>query len=529
MDLSAYRRETNSPQNIKARSGESDIVTGVMVPRVNDMDFVRPARRPEPLTPAAPRRQLPPLDMGLPGEVSRQRFTTVLRRPWWRQVRQRFVQVTAVSLVLLITAGGLLFSQGFFKAKKVFRGTTGTAAALNNDVNPNLLKGEGDGRINILILGRGGGNHDAPDLTDTMIVASVDPVNKTATLLSIPRDLWVRNPKGGSMKINTAWETGEFAYLGKIAPGSTDPKAIQAGFGTADQVVENVLGMPIHYNFLLSFKGFEQAIKTVGGVSVNVPADLVDPTMAWENNRNPVLAKAGVQQMDGPAALRYVRSRETSSDFARAARQRSVMMALKTKVDNLGTISNPIKISGLMNAFGNNAQTDLSLKDASRLYSIIKTITPDKFASIGLADAPNSYITTGNVRGQSVVIPKAGIYNYTDIQTFVRGQLKDGYIIKENARILVLNGTTVEGKAASVAGQLQSYGYNVIGTANAPTNGWPQTTLVDLSRGKDKYTKNYLQKRFNVKAVSTMPGNTVATNGAHFVIIIGSDEVNQSN
>jgi len=427
-------------------------------------------------------------------------------------------------LVLVVGVGGLLFSQGAFKVHKVFTGKATQAAALKENVNPDLLKGEGDGRINILLLGRGGGNHDAPDLTDTMILASIDPVNKTQSLVSIPRDLWVKVPNGGSMKINAAWETGEFKYLGKVAPGSTDPKAIQAGFDLVDQTVESVLNVPIHYNMIVDFTAFKQAVDTVGGVTVNVPTDLVDPTMAWENGKNPVLAKAGIQNFDGTHALIYVRSRETTSDFARSQRQRAVMLALKAKVKSLGTLSNPLKLSQLINDFGNNVSTDLSISNASRLYQITSDITDANTASIGLADKPNDYVTTGSMNGQSVVLPKAGQGNYTAIQTYIHSQLKDGYILQENAPVMVYNGTTLPGVATTVSNTLKSYGYNVVGAANTPNTGWTQTTLIDLSGGSDKYTLNYLQQRFKVKAVSSIPDPAIAANGAKFVIIIGSDE-----
>jgi len=534
MEASRIRRETQTlrhPNN--SNFGRPAVVPEAGSRRPRDMDFVarrpfEPARSlPAPVsTRLAPK--LPPIDMNLPGQDSQYQHNMAIRHSRWHRIRKNATRAVAVSLVLLITVGGLLFSQGYWKLHKVFKGGTETAAALKSNVDPNLLKGEGDGRINVLLLGRGGGTHDAPDLTDTMMLASIDPVNHTATLLSLPRDLWVKGPNGkGAMKINTAWETGEFNYLGKVAPGSTDPKAIQAGFNAVDQTVESVLDVPVHYNLLVNFAGFQQAIDTVNGVTVTVPSDLVDPTMAWENHGNSVLAKAGIQQFGGAQALRYVRSRETSSDFARAQRQRAVMMALKTKVDTLGTLSNPLKISGLLNAFGNNAQTDLSMSDASRLYGIVKSIGQAKINSIGLADAPNNFVTTGNVGGQSVVLPKAGLFNFSDIQTYVRGQLKDGYLMKENAKVLVLNGTAQAGLADTTAAQLKSYGYNVIGVGGAPAQQ-NTTTLIDLSHGFDKYTKHYLEQRFQVKASSSLPDATMPTNGADFVIIVSNHEANPS-
>lgn len=434
-------------------------------------------------------------------------------------------RATAIGMVLVLTLGGLLFSQGYLKLHKVFKGGTATAAALQANVNPDLLKGEGKGRVNILLLGRGGGNHDGPDLTDSMMLASVDPVNHTTTLISLPRDLWVNVPNQGDMKINAAWETGEFKYLGKIAPGSTDPKAIRAGFDMADQTVEAVMGISIDYNIIVDFQAFQQAVDTIGGVNVNVPTDLVDPTMAWENGNNPLLAKAGQDEFDGKQALVYVRSRETTSDFARAQRQRDVLLALKSKVDTLGTLSNPLKISGLMGDFSSNVQTDLSLKDASRLYSILKNVNGAKITSTGLDQAPTPYVVGGNLNGQSMVLPKAGLFNYTDIQQFVRGQLKDPYILKENAKVEVMNGTTTVGLATQVAANLKSYGYNVVGAANTPNSGWTSTQIVALN-GRDRYTKNYLEQRFNHNALTKLPDNSINANGADFVIILGSDEAN---
>ncbi len=463
-----------------------------------------------------------PMDMELPGEAS----PSVLARlssTQWHQVRRWGLRSAVALVVLVITAGGLLFSQSFLKAHKVFKGGTGTAAALKANVDPGLLKGEGSGRVNILLLGRGGGNHDAPDLTDTMMLASVDPINHTTALISIPRDLWINLPDAGVMKINAAWETGEFKYLGKNTYGSTDPKAIQAGFAEADVAVEQVLGVNIDYNAIVDFKAFQQAVDTVGGVNIDVPSDLVDPTMAWENNNNPVLARAGIQVFNGPQALRYVRSRETSSDFARSQRQRSLLVALKDKVESLGTLSNPLKISGLLNAFGDNVSTDLSINNANRLFGIIRGVGDSSVSSVGLADDTNQYVTTGNINGQSVVIPKAGLFNYNGIQNYIRSQLKDPYIVREHAKILVLNGTTVAGLASTKADELKSYGYNVVGTGNTPNAGWSQTILVDLTH-KDKYTRHYLEQHFNLTAANSLADKTIATNGADFVIIIGSDE-----
>ncbi len=471
-----------------------------------------------------PARRLPKIDMELPEPaVSAHHAKQTNYVSKWRSLRKWSFRTVAALLITIIGVGGLLLGQGYFKLHKVFKGGA-SAAALKTNVDPSLLKGEGDGRVNILLLGRGGGDHSAPDLTDTIMLASVDPINHTADLVSVPRDLWVNISGYGSMKINAVWETGKYKYLGKISDSMSNPRATQAGFSLIDQTMEQVLGVPIHYNSLVDFQAFKQAVDTVGGVTVNVPTDLWDPTMAWENNYNSVLAKAGVQNFNGQKALIYVRSRETSSDFARSERQRTVMIALKEKVASLGTLGNPLKISQLMNAFGDNAQTDLSINDASRLYSLSKNISGASIKSVGLADAPNNFVTTGNINGQSVVYPRSGVFDYAAIQSYVRGVLRDGYLLKENAKLTVLNGTSVPGLATAKADQLKSYGYNVTIVDNAPTSGYDQTTIVDLTHGKDKYTKHYLEQRFGVSAVTKLPDSSIQPQGADFIVILGNNE-----
>lgn len=433
-----------------------------------------------------------------------------------------------VFLCLGVLTGGFLFAKGYLKIRHVFKGGAPGAVALQENVDPNMLKGEGDGRVNILIMGKGGPGHDGPDLTDTMLIASIDPINKEAALLSVPRDLYVKVPGFGSMKINAAYATAKYKVQnGKKIPDQA-AKAEQAGLDNVQKVIADTLGIPIHYYVMIDFQAFSEAIDTVGGVSVDVQQQLYDPTMAWENNNNPLLAAKGLQQFNGKKALLYVRSRHGSArgDFDRTERQRQVILALKDKVLSLGTYSNPLKISQLLDAFGNHIQTNLSINDSMRLYNIGKAVGNDKVQSIGLADPPNNFVTTAAYDGQSVVVPRAGIYNYTEIQNYVRNTLKDGYIKKENPAILVLNGTYVSGLAVKKANELKTYGYNVLPPADAPTKNYNQTILVDLRGGEKKYTRRYLEQRYKVTAVGSLPDASIVPGSADFVIILGANETN---
>jgi LCP family protein required for cell wall assembly len=438
-----------------------------------------------------------------------------------RRVRRTILLGAAGLLLILLGTGGFLSWRAYANLHKVFHGTQTVAALASKPVTPDLLKGEGDGRVNILLLGIGGPGHDGPDLTDTIVVMSVDPVNNTATMVSVPRDLWIQQPVnyfGKQQKINAAYESGKYHYLGHLDSSNANAAAVEAGFASIDQAIKDVLGVTINYHALVNFQAFRQAVDTVGGVTVDVPTQLYDPTMAWENHWNPVLAPVGVQQMDGVKALLYARSRETTSDFARSQRQRQILLALKDKVLSAGTLSNPAKIDGLLNAFGNNVYSDLSTQGAMRLVDIMKKVSDTQVGSVGLSEDPHKLIVTDRVGNISVDRPVAGYDNYTAIQDYVRSQLLDGYLVKEHAAVTVL-APTVAGATAD-GETLKTYGYNitttVANTATAPT----APILVDLSHGKAPFTLHYLQTHFSVTAVSSLPaGITVPAGSAKFVII----------
>jgi hypothetical protein len=200
------------------------------------------------------------------------------------------------------------------------------------------------------------------------------------------------------------------------------------------------------------------------------------------------------------------------------------MLALKTKVAQLGTLSNPLKISGLLSSFGKNVVTDLSLKDASQLYGIIKNIPEAQVVSVGLGDQNQHLVTTGRVGNQSTVQPLAGMYDYTAIQQFVRQQLPDGYIVREHARVVVENGTMQPKLAQAKADELKSYGYDVTVVKDAPTKDYAHTKLVDLTGGKKRYTAHYLEHRFGIGTTNVSPDGSVQKGTADFILIIGSDE-----
>jgi LCP family protein required for cell wall assembly len=480
-------------------------------------------------------RTTSPFDLHTIEEEDRPKNRLIAGRAW----RKWAMGTSAVVLCLLLGTGGLLFAQGLNKTHKVFRGSGASASLASAKVTK--LKGEDAGRVNILLLGNGGLGHEAPDLTDTIIIASIDTVHHTVSMLSVPRDLWVQVPGSGSSKINAAYEIGKYNEAGKIDNTNNNTKAVLAGFSKADQVIKNVMGIDINYNVLVNFTSFKQSVDAVGGVTVNVPEQLYDPTMAWENGGNPVLAAAGTQMMDGNKALMYVRSRETSSDFARSQRQRAVILALKNKVLTAGTLSNPLKVSGLINAFGDNMVTDMTLAEGMRAYDIGKGIDNTKIQTVDLVTPPNNLVTTSSMQNVSIVVPRAGMYDYSAIQQYIQQLFNPpttaataGAAVTagatatnapENALLAVFNGTTKAGLASAQAAVLKAAGYNVPTVGNAPSPAYAKTVIVELSNGAHKNTRKYLETHYGVTAVTVSPDPAIQAGSANFIVILGSDQV----
>lgn len=437
--------------------------------------------------------------------------------------RKKIVRSVAILVVLLVFGTAGIFGYGFLRAQKIFHGNGEGAAALDENVDPAKLKGEGDGRINILILGKGGPGHEAPDLTDTILLASIDPVQNEAALLSVPRDMYVEDKNGYATKINAIYSNAKQAELAK---SNNKEQAEVAGLNAIEESVTEVLGIPIHYYSMVDFIAFQKAIDIVGGLDIQVKEPLYDWSMAWLLNGNPLIADEGLQTMDGKRALLYARSRMGSArgDFDRTERQRDILVALQNEVLSSSTLANPKKLYDLMSTFGENVRTDLNgLDEVKRLFEIGKNIGQDKIISVSLADDP-ILVTTDFINGQSVVRPIAGLNEYDDIHTFVRNTLRDARLKQENSRVVILNGTSTAGLATAREKELKSFGYNVTSVDNAPTSDYVKTRLISLNPDKNKFTENYLTKRLGINAENVTIEGIPAADQADFVIILGSDE-----
>ncbi|OGL35445.1 hypothetical protein A3F05_03795 [Candidatus Saccharibacteria bacterium RIFCSPHIGHO2_12_FULL_47_17] len=439
--------------------------------------------------------------------------------------RRRFIKRLALSLLVIILAAGLFLGFKAYKTQQQLLAGGGAAPAVcNGNVDINKLKIEGDGRVNILLLGIGGEEHQGGDLSDTIIIASLDPLNNKIDLLSIPRDLWVKIPNNGYQKLNAAFAYGKQNSKAKDATGE-----VRDGVNLADQTIESVLGVPIHYHAVVNFSAFEDIVNALGGVDMYVTPEMAAYERLWiegTNQHYTLDVKAGQQHFDGRRALYFARQRTGTSDFVRGQRQRALLVAIKDKIFSVGTFSNPIKVSSLLDSLGKNVYTDFDSGSIKCLYQQTKEVSSANIRSLDLVTPPNDLLTTGSAGGLSIVRPKLGLYDFSQVQNYVRNTLRDSYLAKENSSIAVYNGTTIAGVGKTKGDELKSYGYNVTLVDNAPKQTNPlNTILVDLSGAADKYTRHYLEQRFKLFARDSIPAEfgITAPQGTKFVIIAGKD------
>ncbi len=236
--------------------------------------------------------------------------------------------------------------------------------------------------VNILLLGidqREG--ESGPWRTDTMILVSLDPVNHSAAMLSIPRDLWTTIPGYGESRINTAHYTGDL----RDYPGG--------GPALAKKTVWYALGVPVHYYVRANFSGFEQIVDAIGGLTIDVPEEIYDakyPTADYGTME--IYIPAGVQQMDGAMALQYARTRHGSSDYARMDRQRQLLLAAYDKAKSLDI---PItRIPTILDLVGSSVQTDLTLEDMFLLAEAASQVDRANIRSGVIDDSMTTTVVT---------------------------------------------------------------------------------------------------------------------------------------
>lgn len=350
-----------------------------------------------------------------------------------------------VFLVIIVFLGILFFSKISAYIKPLFE------LAFEKKIE---LKKTNEQKINVLLLGIGGGSHDGPLLTDTILFASIDPVSLSVNLVSIPRDLWIDEIND---KVNKVYAFGEMEKKG-------------SGLSKAKRIISNVIGQKIDYGFRIDFNGFVEAVDIIGGINVDVERafdDYAYPVSGKENdlcgNEEQAIASFSAQiatgsatdfdifpcrfehlrfdkgelHMDGETALKFVRSRHAigpeGTDFARSMRQEKVIQAVKEKAFSVGILLNPVRILSLYEVVKDSIDTDIrddEIDDFIKLAQKLKN-SSIKSTVLDLSDEERSIPallwnppTSEEYNYQWVIIPKKGKSDYSEIHTYVMCVIK---------------------------------------------------------------------------------------------------------
>lgn len=417
--------------------------------------------------------------------------------------RKRIKRFFIFTLLFLLIAGGAAFAYIATRAGKI------TTNPFNFSTK---LKGEDEGRTNILLLGVGDPGHDGETLADTNMVVSIDTKNNKVAMISIPRDTRVYIPGEGYHKINNAHAIGE-------------QKKPPQGIDLAKKTVEETLDIPIHYYVRTNFGGLKQAVDAVGGIDIDVKEALNDPE--YPCDKNPWKScgfklKAGPTHMDGNTALKYARCRKGNcgDDFGRALRQQEVLRAVQEKALSMQTLSDPKKLTGLIETAADNIKTDMSLTEMQRAYEISKKIEKQNIIDIVFSTKPNGFLKQDP--SSSDLLPVAG--NFDEIQRFVAKVFEVGALWSEDTKVVLENGTATVGLAGKLQIKLVNAGVpiQILAIQNAKTKDYTTSQIIDYSNGSKPHTIKYFEDLLGVKATQPVEGQK-KTGSQDITIILGSD------
>ena len=353
----------------------------------------------------------------------------------------------------------------------------------------------GTERLNVLLLGidsRDDGS--ATKNTDTMIVLSLDPVNKTAAMLSIPRDVYIDRPGVFTDKINAAYAFG--------------------GYDLARKVVEDLLGIRLNAYALVDFDAFTKIVDSVGGVLIDVKRPVRDesyPTPDYGIERLDITA--GPQLMDGQTALRFARSRHDTNDYSRAQRQQLVLSALRTRMSEGDFIRG---LPGLIDRVGSVVQTNFDPANILPLAQFGTGIDGDAIRSEVLYPCGGAYPhcelqSSGGANGFYLIPDRA------KIRDLAAALFYDPQVKSEGASVEVRNAGARTGVAQSIADRLTERAF----TVSTVSDGATGRSAVLVRNNSKRYTANALALQLGGLPVDTLPSSE--TTAADIVVRVGSD------
>jgi LCP family protein required for cell wall assembly len=356
--------------------------------------------------------------------------------------------------------------------------------------------------LNIALIGYGWWGHQGTYLTDSMIITSINPSKWTMAMLSLPRDMYVKKPNGNYGKINSVFESAFYQN--------------DKDYDKASPILLNkfseITWIPLTYYAYIDFEGFEKFIDSLEWIEIDVPEPIYDSSYPGENNSYIIFSlSSGTQILDGATALKYARSRHSTSDYSRSMRQQAIIQAILDKILSASTLLNPSKIKALYEDSKQRIHTNLSLDEILRWLPFagsLKHKTSWQVAACGASQWQRAqagcllYTPPMDQYGwASVQIPVWGWPNdYKVIQSYVQDIVMDSDFIQEQPTIRVLNGVSTWANtkarlvplANNTAIDLIKAWFTVYDIGNAPAP-LAQTTLVTNWPGWEDSIKRVLR------------------------------------
>ena len=381
------------------------------------------------------------------------------------------------------------------------------------------LKTDANGRTNILAFGtsgynmdgdEGNGVHDGAQLTDSIMVISLNQDTGDAAMLSLPRDLKVSRTCTATGKINEI-------YWCNNMDGEHEAEGAEALMAE----VSDILGVDFQYYAHLNWGSLVSIVDILGGITVTLDENISD------YNYTKAVFEAGVPYtIDGAQALGLARARHgtTSGDFSRGASQQKILIGIKEKILEKN-LSLP-DLLNLANTLGDNLRTNFSVDEMKTAAHLLTDLDFNSIRQVSLIE-PEKLMTTGSIGGISYVLPSAGNGNYSAIKAYVAKMFSNNPQEYENSSILVLNGTGTPGVASAEQTTLEGEGYINIYVDDAPAGEYTEHYTLYVLHDDKPGTKKLLEEKYGQEAKPATDLTAGIVTDCDFVINIGNALDNQ--
>lgn len=445
---------------------------------------------------------------------------------FYKSRARRIVKWTIIVFIIaFLSVAGWIAYRTLSAGSSIFKGN------LLGLIQSQPLKQDSNGLSNILILGTSEDDpgHPGGFLTDSMMIVSIDQKNKTVNMVSVPRDLYVKY----GMACNSGTEGKINEYFSCVNSDMSNAAAEQERLTKTQQFVGKIFGIDIQYGVHVNNTVIKEAVDAVGGVDVNIQGSngapgILDRNFDWRCQYKCFLVKYsnGINRLNGERALYLAMARGdvaptyglANSNFDREKNQQKIIIALKQKAASTGTLTDVSKVTKLIDALGKNLRTNVDTSEIRTLMQLGVDIKSQDIKTISLYDGDNAVVTSGNYRGASVVMPSAGIFNYSDLRAFVRQKFSTNPATKENAQVDIYNASTTPGVAQTEADKLIADGLIIGKIANAPAGKYANIEVYQIGSGNPA-TKAKLESIYKVRVKTTGPPVTTST-ATKFVVII---------